>query len=70
MALEITYTALRKNLARVLDQVLDDRETVIVRRRNGAEVALISASELAGIVKVASGRKAPRNAERPSVALD
>lgn len=31
MAIETTYTSLRANLASVLDQVVDERETVVVR---------------------------------------
>jgi hypothetical protein len=33
MAIETTYTRLRDNLASVLDQVANDPEVVIVRRR-------------------------------------
>ena len=33
MAVETTYTSLRERLASVLDQVANDREVVIVRRR-------------------------------------
>jgi hypothetical protein len=35
MPVETTYTSLRANLASVLDQVIDQQETVIVRRRGG-----------------------------------
>ena len=48
MPTETTYTSLRENLARVLDQVVDQQETVIVRRRGSRDVALIPATELAG----------------------
>ena len=34
MPTETTYTALRENLASVLDRVVDDQEKVIVRRNN------------------------------------
>ena len=50
MPSETTYTSLRENLATVLDQVVDQQETVIVRRRGARDVALIPASELAGLV--------------------
>ena len=43
MAIETTYTRLRDNLATVLDQVANDQEVVIVRRRGAPDVALIPA---------------------------
>jgi antitoxin YefM len=49
MATETTYTSLRENLASVLDQVVDQQETVIVRRRGSPDVALVPAAELAGL---------------------
>jgi antitoxin YefM len=70
MAIETTYTSLRQNLARVLDQVVDDQETVIVRRKNSADVALIPASELAGLMETAHLLRSPRNAKRLLGALD
>jgi prevent-host-death family protein len=53
MAIETTYTNLQQNLARVLDQVVEDQETVIVRRKKSGDVALIPASELAGLMETA-----------------
>jgi prevent-host-death family protein len=49
MPSERTYTSLRQNLASVLDQVVDQQETVIVRRRGARDVALLPATELAGL---------------------
>jgi antitoxin YefM len=53
MPSETTYTRFRQNLATVLDKVIDERDTVIVRRRRAPDVALIAASELAGLVETA-----------------
>jgi hypothetical protein len=39
MASETTYTRLRANLAAVLDQVVDSREAIIVRRKGSRDVA-------------------------------
>jgi antitoxin YefM len=69
MPSETTYTSLRKNLATVLDQVVDQQETVIVRRRGARDVALIPASELAGIVETAHLLRSPKNARRLLAAL-
>ena len=64
MASETTYTNLRANLAAVLDQVVDGREVVVVRRKNGRDVALVPAEELAGLEETAHLLRSPRNARR------
>jgi antitoxin YefM len=64
MPSETTYTSLRENLATVLDQVVDQQDTVIVRRRGARDVALIPASELAGLMETAHLLRSPRNARR------
>jgi len=64
VAIETTYTHLRQNLASVLDQVTEDRETIIVRRKSAEDVALVPAAELAGLMETAHLLRAPRNARR------
>jgi antitoxin YefM len=64
MAVETTYTALRAGLAGFLDQVTDDREVVIVRRRGARDVAIIPADELASLMETAHLLRSPKNAER------
>lgn len=64
MPTETTYTSLRENLASVLDQVIDQQETVIVRRRGARDVALVPATELAGLIETAHLLRSPRNARR------
>ncbi len=66
---ETTYSSLRQNLASVLDQVIEQQETVIVRRRGARDVALIPASELAGLTETAHLLRSPRNARRLMTAL-
>jgi antitoxin YefM len=61
---ETTYTALRDNLASVLDRVVDDQETVIVRRKGGKNVALVPATELASLTETAHLLRSPNNAKR------
>ena len=70
MPVETTYTSLRERLASVLDQVANDREVVIVRRRGAKDVALIPADELAGLLETAHLLRSPRNARRLMSALD
>ena len=69
MAIETTYTSLRDNLASVLDRVVDQQETVVVRRKGARDVALIPAAELAGLVETAHLLRSPRNARRLLAAL-
>jgi antitoxin YefM len=69
MPVETTYTSLRERLASVLDQVANDREVVIVRRRGAKDVALIPADELAGLMETAHLLRSPRNAQRLMAAL-
>lgn len=69
MPSETTYTSLRENLASVLDQIVDQQETVIVRRKGARDVALIPAAELAGLMETAHLLRSPRNASRLLAAL-
>lgn len=69
MAVETSYTSLRENLASVLDRVFEDREIVIVRRKGAKDVALVPASELAGLLETAHLLRSPRNAQRLLTAL-
>jgi len=69
MTVEISYSQARQNLASLLDKVTDDREVVIIRRRNGEPAALIAADELAGLTETAHLLKSPANATRLLEAL-
>ena len=64
MPIETTYTALRQGLAGFLDQVTDDREVVIVRRRGQRDVAIVPADELSSLMETAYLLRSPKNAER------
>lgn len=64
MPVETTYTNLRQHLAAVLDQVADDREVVIIRRRNAKDVALVPAEELTSLLETAHLLRSPKNAAR------
>ena len=66
---ETTYTHLRDKLASVLDQVVEDQEVVIVRRRGARDVALVPADELAGLMETAHLLRSPKNARRLLTAL-
>jgi len=61
MPSETTYTKLRANLSAVLDQVVDDQDAVIVRRKGGRDVALVPASEWNSLSETEYLLRSPRN---------
>jgi antitoxin YefM len=64
LPVETTYTALREKLAGFLDRITDDREVVIVRRRNGRDVAMLPVDELSSMMETLYLLRSPKNAER------
>ncbi len=68
--LQTTYTDARANLASLCDEVTDNQEIVIIRRRKGKSVAMIDAAELQSLVETAHLMRSPKNAERLLSALD
>lgn len=69
MVVKTTYTQARANLAKFCNEVVQNRETVIIRRRAAEDVALIAADELAGLMETAHLLRSPKNAERLLAAL-
>lgn len=43
---QTTYTKARANLAKLCNQVADNREVIIINRRGAGDVALVAGSEL------------------------
>ena len=70
MTIETTYTAARDQLKTLMDRVVEDREVVMVRRRQGGDVALVAADELEGLLETAQLLRSPRNATRLLGALE
>ena len=64
MIRETTYTGARSQLAALMDQVIDTREPVLIRRRGKETVALVAADELAGWIETAYLLRSPKNARR------
>ena len=69
MAIQTTYSQARANLAKLCDQVLDNQEVAIITRRGSEPVALITASELTGLLETAHLLGSPKNAQRLITAL-
>ncbi|MEB3202445.1 MAG: hypothetical protein VKK05_06500 [Synechococcus sp.] len=51
MAIETTYSQARESLKSLMDRAVQDREVVLVRGRNGGDVALVAADELSSCWK-------------------
>ncbi|MBI3298112.1 MAG: type II toxin-antitoxin system Phd/YefM family antitoxin [Elusimicrobia bacterium] len=66
---ETTYTSARANLASLCKEAEATGEPIIIHRRKAADVALISAAELRGLMETAHLLRSPKNAERLSRAL-
>ena len=64
MPIQTTYTQARANLSKLFNEVTENREVVIIRRRNGEDVAVVAADELASITEMAHLLRSPKNAKR------
>ena len=53
MAIDSTYTHARAHFASLCDAVIQDRNSVIIRRRGAEDVALVSAAELRSLEETA-----------------
>ncbi|MBL7129348.1 MAG: type II toxin-antitoxin system prevent-host-death family antitoxin [Ignavibacteria bacterium] len=69
MPINFSYTQARANLAKLLDEVSLNKEVVIINRRNSENVALVSESELSGLLETAHLLRSPKNAQRLFKAL-
>jgi len=70
MAIHTTYSKARANLAKLLDAASDDKEVVLISRRNAEDVALVSSSELSSLIETAHLLRSPKNAQRLLTALN
>lgn len=69
MTLQTTYTQARTQLATLLDEVVNNREIVIIQRRGAEDVAMIAADELTSLLETAHLLRSSKNAERLLAAL-
>jgi antitoxin YefM len=65
-----SYTQARAKLASLCNLASSTREPVIIKRRNGQDVAIVSLDELEGLLEAAHLLASPRNAERLLRALN
>ncbi len=70
MAIHTTYSKARANLAKLFDHASENKEVVYISRRKAEDVALISTSELTGLLETAHLMRSPKNAQRLLTALN
>ena len=64
MAIHTTYSKARQNLSKLLDEVTKNKETVVIKRRRGASVVMMSEADAASLFETAYLLRSPRNANR------
>lgn len=69
MPIETTYSQARAELATLMSRVTDDREVIVVKRRDHPAVAMIAADELTSLIETAHLLRSPANAQRLLAAL-
>jgi len=65
----ITYTHVRNNLAKTMEQVCADHTPVIVTRQNQQSVIMLSLEDYESLVETAYLLRSPKNAERLTRAI-
>lgn len=66
----LSYTAARNNLAKTMDQVVEDHAPVLITRQTGAPVVLMSLEDYNAWEETAYLLRSPENARRLRTALD
>jgi antitoxin YefM len=69
MTVQTSYSNAREKLASLMEQVVEDREIVIINRRGYEDVALVAVSELNSLLETAHLLRSPKNAQRLLTAL-
>jgi antitoxin YefM len=69
MPILATFARARAQLDSLCDKAVDERETIVIRRRGKDDVALIAADELRSLEETAHLLRSPANAERLIIAL-
>jgi antitoxin YefM len=60
----VSYTDLRNNLAKYMDEVCDSRAPLYVTRQNGRTIVMVSEDDFEGVVETVHLLTSPANAER------
>lgn len=66
----VSYTYLRQHLKKVLDHVSDAHETLIVTRKNGQNMVIVSQEDYNAIEETAYLMRSPANFERLKMSFE
>ncbi|MBD2010158.1 type II toxin-antitoxin system Phd/YefM family antitoxin [Microcoleus vaginatus ZQ-A3] len=61
---QVTYTEALANLDELCEQVINERDAIIITRKDGKNVALIAADELPSLLETLHLLRSPKNADR------
>ncbi len=67
--IETMYADTITNMDKFMDEVVQNRDGVIIHRNDAEDVALIAADELRSLLETAHVLRSPKNAERLLTAL-
>ncbi|WP_099239282.1 type II toxin-antitoxin system Phd/YefM family antitoxin [Synechococcus sp. BDU 130192] len=67
---ETSYSHARANLATILDQVHDQSQIMVIKRRNHKNIALIAEDELSSLLESVYLLRSPANAQRLFQAME
>lgn len=67
---QVTYTQAQANFDEQCEQVISDRDAIVITRKDGENVALIAADELASLLETVYLLRSPKNADRLLSALE
>ena len=70
MPIQTTYTNARSQFAKLWDEVINNQEVIIIKRRGTEDVALISADELSGLLETSHLLRSPKNVKRLLQAME
>ena len=65
----VTYSHLRANLAKIMDQAADDHDPVLVTRKNGKTAVLMSLEDFGSYEETRYLNASPANAKRLNEAI-
>lgn len=60
----ITYTEARQNLAKTMDKVCEDHDTIVVTRKKSNSVVIMSLEDYEALEETAYLLRSPKNARR------
>jgi len=66
----MTYTAVRANLAKTMEKVCDDHDSIIITRNKEQSVVLMSLEDYNALEETAYLLKSPNNARRLSESIE